>query len=217
MTEVLESRIQEMTQKFSREVMAEIGAALSDMFRKSFGAPDSGGATRPLTSQRLRFLRSAGRLAEAIERREPTSGGLIDGAHRRAAARAAAKNGDSLVVGLRRPMARLTVARRALAVSARALPAAKPLDVVAKLPTVVVGGIVGASKTKPAVPKTVPKGMILRSDGQMRRKGPIQLCPVPKCQNRAAPVYGMVCQKHKDTPKKLVQEYRKARHDKNSK
>src|SRR5262245_4661799 len=31
--------------------------------------------------------------------------------------------------------------------------------------------------------------------GRKRRKGPIQLCPVPGCPNRAAPVFGMVCAK----------------------
>ena len=45
----------------------------------------------------------------------------------------------------------------------------------------------------------------------MRRKGPIQLCPVPRCRERAAPVFGMLCSKHKDTPKKLVAKYRAAR------
>ncbi len=44
-----------------------------------------------------------------------------------------------------------------------------------------------------------------------RRKGPIQLCPVPRCKNRAAPIFGMLCSAHKDTPKKLVAKYREAR------
>jgi hypothetical protein len=44
-----------------------------------------------------------------------------------------------------------------------------------------------------------------------RRKGPIQLCPVPGCQNRAAPVFGMVCAKHKDLPKAKIRKYREAR------
>jgi hypothetical protein len=46
------------------------------------------------------------------------------------------------------------------------------------------------------------------------KKGPIQLCPVPGCRERAAPVYGMVCAKHKDTPKKVIAKYREARRQK---
>lgn len=44
-----------------------------------------------------------------------------------------------------------------------------------------------------------------------RRKGPIQLCPAPKCKNRAAPVYGMLCGDHKGAPKKTVAKWREAR------
>jgi hypothetical protein len=44
-----------------------------------------------------------------------------------------------------------------------------------------------------------------------RRKGPIQLCPVPKCKNRAAPVFGMVCAQHKGIAKKTIAKYRAAR------
>ena len=38
-----------------------------------------------------------------------------------------------------------------------------------------------------------------------------QLCPVPGCKNPAAPVFGMVCTKHKDIPKAKIKEYREAR------
>jgi hypothetical protein len=44
-----------------------------------------------------------------------------------------------------------------------------------------------------------------------RKKAPKQLCPVPGCKNAAAPVFGMVCAKHKDTPKRLVKKYREER------
>jgi hypothetical protein len=47
--------------------------------------------------------------------------------------------------------------------------------------------------------------------GKMRRKGPKQLCPVPGCKNPAAPVFGMVCAKHKDVPKAQIKKYREAR------
>src|SRR3954451_3667985 len=44
-----------------------------------------------------------------------------------------------------------------------------------------------------------------------RRKGPKQLCPVPGCKNPAAPVFGMVCAKHKDIAKTQIKKYREAR------
>ena len=65
-----------------------------------------------------------------------------------------------------------------------------------------------------------PAGLRLRGPGRppgiggglrKRRKGPIQLCPVPGCGNRAAPVFGMVCSKHKDLPKAEIKKYREAR------
>jgi hypothetical protein len=67
-----------------------------------------------------------------------------------------------------------------------------------------------------------PAGIKLRGPGRppavlgavglrKRRKGPIQLCPVPGCTNRAAPVFGMVCSKHKDLPKNEIKKYREAR------
>jgi hypothetical protein len=47
-----------------------------------------------------------------------------------------------------------------------------------------------------------------------RKKAPIQLCPVPGCKNRAAPIFGMVCAKHKDLPKTKIRKYREARRQK---
>jgi hypothetical protein len=44
-----------------------------------------------------------------------------------------------------------------------------------------------------------------------RRKAPPQLCPVPGCKNRAAPIFGMVCSDHKNLPKAKVKKYRIAR------
>jgi hypothetical protein len=40
---------------------------------------------------------------------------------------------------------------------------------------------------------------------------PKQLCPVPGCTNPAAPVFGMVCSKHKDVPKGTIKKYREQR------
>ena len=50
-----------------------------------------------------------------------------------------------------------------------------------------------------------------------RRKGPIQLCPVPGCKNPAAPIFGMVCAKHKDVAKSKIKKYREARKAKKAK
>lgn len=44
-----------------------------------------------------------------------------------------------------------------------------------------------------------------------RKKAPPQLCPVPGCKNRAAPIFGMVCSEHKDVPKAKIKQYREAR------
>jgi hypothetical protein len=50
------------------------------------------------------------------------------------------------------------------------------------------------------------------SSGKKRRKkAPPQLCPVPGCKNKAAPIFGMVCSTHKDVPKAKIKEYREAR------
>lgn len=40
---------------------------------------------------------------------------------------------------------------------------------------------------------------------------PIQLCPVPGCKNRAAPVFGMVCGDHRHIKKATIAKYRAAR------
>jgi hypothetical protein len=47
--------------------------------------------------------------------------------------------------------------------------------------------------------------------GRARKKAPKQLCPVPGCKNPAAPVFGMVCAKHKDIAKTKIKKYREAR------
>jgi hypothetical protein len=50
-----------------------------------------------------------------------------------------------------------------------------------------------------------------------RKKAPPQLCPVPGCKNRAAPIFGMVCSAHKDMPKAKIKQYREARRAKKAK
>lgn len=48
-------------------------------------------------------------------------------------------------------------------------------------------------------------------DKKTRKKPPKQFCPVPGCKNPAAPVFGMVCAKHKDVAKTKIKKYREAR------
>jgi hypothetical protein len=43
------------------------------------------------------------------------------------------------------------------------------------------------------------------------RRRPKQFCPVPGCTGVAAPVFGMVCAKHKDLSKAKIKEYRTER------
>jgi hypothetical protein len=43
------------------------------------------------------------------------------------------------------------------------------------------------------------------------KRRPKQLCPVPGCNNPAAPVFGMVCKDHKDVAKSTIKKYREAR------
>jgi hypothetical protein len=61
--------------------------------------------------------------------------------------------------------------------------------------------------------------LVLASAGRKkpRRKAPPQLCPVPGCKNRAAPIFGMVCSDHKNVPKAKIKKYREARRAKKSK
>jgi hypothetical protein len=69
----------------------------------------------------------------------------------------------------------------------------------------------------PAAPKrgrpSKETKMAARARGlkKARRKPPLQLCPVPGCKNAAAPVFGMVCAKHKDVAKSKIRKYREAR------
>ena len=48
-----------------------------------------------------------------------------------------------------------------------------------------------------------------------RKKPPKQLCPVPGCENPAAPVFGMVCKDHKNVAKSKIKKYREQRRDGN--
>jgi hypothetical protein len=71
----------------------------------------------------------------------------------------------------------------------------------------------GAPRRGPGRPRKNP---IFTPSALAALSGPVkkrakQLCPVPGCKNAAAPVFGMVCAKHKDIPKSKIKEYREAR------
>ena len=76
-----------------------------------------------------------------------------------------------------------------------------------------IGGSNGVKSSKKVASGGAP--MVTKAMKAKRRKGPIQLCPVPGCGERAAPVFGMVCGKHKDLPKATIKKYREARRAKN--
>ena len=66
----------------------------------------------------------------------------------------------------------------------------------------------GRPPKNPPLFAAAPALAAIRKPGKKRPK---QLCPVPGCKNPAAPVFGMVCSKHKDIPKAKIKEYREAR------
>lgn len=80
---------------------------------------------------------------------------------------------------------------------------------------VAVENALGGGKRSPGRPPKMLSALDLGTMGSLgkkpRRKGPKQLCPVPGCKNPAAPVFGMVCAKHKDIPKAQIKKYREAR------
>jgi hypothetical protein len=69
----------------------------------------------------------------------------------------------------------------------------------------------GPARRGPGRPPGSGKAATGKPARRARRKGPIQMCPVPGCGNRAAPVFGMVCAKHKNLPKATVKKYREQR------
>ena len=85
-------------------------------------------------------------------------------------------------------------------------------DAVVRARSVVLSAFgVGASGGRRGAGRSLVSGMADAAARRQRRKGPIQLCPVPGCSNRAAPVFGMVCAKHKDLPKAKIKKYREQR------
>src|SRR5882672_5167883 len=66
-------------------------------------------------------------------------------------------------------------------------------------------------------PGRPPTSAALAMPTRGRKKMPRQLCPVPGCKNTAAPIFGMVCAKHKDVAKSKIKKFREARKAKKEK
>jgi hypothetical protein len=86
-------------------------------------------------------------------------------------------------------------------------------DIIDRARTAVLTAMGIAAPKKPGRP---PKAATLSAAkvsavATKRKKPPLQLCPVPGCKNAAAPVFGMVCAKHRDLPKATIKKYREAR------
>jgi hypothetical protein len=60
-------------------------------------------------------------------------------------------------------------------------------------------------------PGRPPKVSPVAVGNKPRKNAPPQLCPVPGCEGAPAPVFGMVCAKHKDVAKAKIKKYREAR------
>jgi hypothetical protein len=90
-------------------------------------------------------------------------------------------------------------------------------QVIARARATVAAALGAQGKRGPGRPPKLAKLVELSVPGAVngrkkpRKKAPPQLCPVPGCKNRAAPIFGMVCSDHKDVPKAKIKQYREAR------
>jgi hypothetical protein len=90
---------------------------------------------------------------------------------------------------------------------ARQLVAAAEAAAAERIQAALAGALGASGKRGPGRPKQIAVA-VTKAAGKARPK---QLCPVPGCKNPAAPVFGMVCAKHKDVPKAKIKKYREAR------
>ncbi len=74
--------------------------------------------------------------------------------------------------------------------------------------TAAFAGSTGASSRRGRPPRELASAPVASAPVKRRPK---QFCPVPGCTGVAAPVFGMVCAKHKDMPKSKIKEYRAQR------
>jgi hypothetical protein len=97
-------------------------------------------------------------------------------------------------------------------------------QVVARARATVAAALGGQVKRGPGRPPkadglvrlALPASLAAAKIKKPRKKAPPQLCPVPGCKNRAAPIFGMVCKDHKGVPKAKIKQYREARRAKQS-
>jgi hypothetical protein len=99
-------------------------------------------------------------------------------------------------------------------------------QVLARARATVAAALGGQAKRGPGRPPKLAKvaygqlagpAVVTAGRKKSRKKGPPQLCPVPGCKNRAAPIFGMVCSTHKGVPKAKIKKYREARRAKKTK
>jgi hypothetical protein len=83
----------------------------------------------------------------------------------------------------------------------------------ARVQQVIVGALGAPPKRGPGRPPKNGFSLPTLPALTARRRRPKQLCPVPGCNNPAAPVFGMVCKDHKDVPKATIKKYREARRE----
>jgi hypothetical protein len=91
-------------------------------------------------------------------------------------------------------------------------------QVIARARATVAAALGAQGKRGPGRPPKLAKlvelsipGAVVNGRRKPRKKAPPQLCPVPGCKNRAAPIFGMVCSEHQDVPKAKIKQYREAR------
>jgi hypothetical protein len=94
---------------------------------------------------------------------------------------------------------------------ARQLVAATESAAAERIQTALSNAFGAAPKRGPGRPK---QGVVAVASTETKREK--QLCPVPGCTNPAAPVFGMVCSKHKNVAKAKIKKYREARKAKES-
>lgn len=92
---------------------------------------------------------------------------------------------------------------------ARDLVAAVEASTVERIQSALAGAFGAPAKRRPGRPPRQTSAVAAPVAAKTKR--PKQLCPVPGCKNPAAPIFGMVCAKHKDVAKATIKKYRAAR------
>lgn len=85
----------------------------------------------------------------------------------------------------------------------------------AAIATALNGGAIALPRRRGRPPKSayLVSAPVASLAAPAKKKRPKQLCPVPGCTGLAAPVFGMVCSKHKDLPKDKIKKFRAQRRE----